>query len=128
MNDKELIEKAREAREKAYAPYSHFAVGAALLTASGTVYTGTNIENSSFGLTCCAERVAVFKAVSAGEQEFEKIAIVGSKEGEALPCGACLQVLAEFAPEVMIITFDGKETHTYALRDLLPKGFHFMGP
>jgi cytidine deaminase len=124
MTDRELIKKAQEARERAYAPYSNFPVGAALLAKSGNAYTGCNVENSSFGLTCCAERVALFKAVSEGEREFEMLALIGPEEREVVPCGACLQVLAEFAPQLTIVTFDGKTIRHYALHDLLPKGFH----
>ncbi len=124
MTDKELLKQAQQARAQAYAPYSKFAVGAALLAKSGKVYAGCNVENSSFGLTCCAERVALFKAVSEGEREFEKMVVVGSEDKELIPCGACLQVLSEFAPELTIITFDGGTMRQYALRDLLPKGFH----
>jgi cytidine deaminase len=125
MNDEQLVKKARETRRHAYVPYSEFAVGAALLAKSGKVFTGCNIENSSFGLTCCAERVALFKAVSEGELEFERIAVVGPEGKEVFPCGACLQVLAEFAPELTVVTFDGKRTYQYQLDELLPKGFQF---
>jgi cytidine deaminase len=122
MDDKELIEKAQEARKHAYAPYSDFAVGAALLAASHKVYSGCNVENSSLGLTCCAERIALFRAVCEGEREFERIAVVGP-EGELFPCGACLQALREFAPDIVVITFDGEKMRRYPLRELLPKGF-----
>ena len=99
MTDKELILSALKARENAYAPYSQFLVGAALLCSDGTVYTGCNIENISYSGTVCAERTAIFKAVSDGKREFSKIAIVGGKKGEtisAYPCGICRQVMAEF--------------------------------
>ena len=103
MTDKELMVAANEARKFAYTPYSHFKVGAALLTKSGKLYTGCNIENSSYTPTVCAERTAVFKAVSEGESDFAVIAVVGGKEENPLefcsPCGVCRQVLAEFCGE-----------------------------
>lgn len=123
MDDRELTEKAQEARKHAYARYSNYAVGAALLAKSGKVYTGCNVENSSLGLTCCAERIALFRAVCEGEREFERIAVVGPEEEELFPCGACLQVLNEFAPGLVVITFDGETVRRYPLRELLPKGF-----
>lgn len=120
----QLLDKAREAQEKAYAPYSHFQVGAALLCKDGKIYTGANIENSSFGLTICAERVAVFRAVHAGKKDFDTIAICGSGAGTLYPCGACLQVLAEFAPEIKIIVSNEKnEIREYPLKELLPQIF-----
>jgi cytidine deaminase len=123
MDDRELITRAKEAQKNGYAVYSGFPIGAALLSESGTVYTGCNVENSSFGLTCCAERVALFKAVSEGERKFEKIAVVGPEGREVLPCGACRQVLFEFAPHIVIVTYDGNEIKNYSLRELLPEGF-----
>ena len=126
MDRNELIRLAREAREQAYAPYSHFAVGAALLGASGRVYTGCNVENVSYGLTVCAERVAMFKAVSEGEREFEAIAVVTSSG--VPPCGACRQVLREFGPglEVIVAWTDGDDYEVYPLRKLLPHSFDSM--
>jgi len=122
--DAQLIVEARQAQEKAYAPYSNFRVGAALLTKDGKIYTGANIENSSFGLTVCAERLAIFKAVYDGEQQLQAIAITGSGTGYLYPCGACLQVLAEFAPEISIIVSNEKnECRKYTLKDLLPQIF-----
>ena len=102
MDNQQLINAALEARTRAYAPYSHFAVGAAVLTKDGQVYTGCNVENASYGATNCAERTAIFKAVSEGNKEIIKIAIVGGKIGEeiteyAYPCGVCRQVMAEFS-------------------------------
>ena len=128
MSDKELMKHAVEARKKAYAPYSGFYVGAALLTKSGKVYTGCNIENASYTPTNCAERTAFFKAVSEGEREFEAIAIVGGK-GEApsalcAPCGVCRQVMAEFCDGdfcVLLGTPNKIEVHT--LKELLPLSF-----
>ena len=120
----ELIAKAKEARDSAYAPYSGFKVGAALLGKSGTIYTGANVENASYGLTVCAERLAVFKAVTSGEKKFESIAISGSGPGYIYPCGACLQVLAEFSPEMNVIITDEKNSYKeYNLSAMLPQIF-----
>lgn len=123
MSNSELIKLAEQAGKKAYAPYSGFFVGAALLCADGSVYTGCNIENASFSPTCCAERVAIFKAVSDGKTDFEAIAIVGGKDGcdaPCYPCGVCRQVMAEFCSDKFkIITTDGE---TF-LGELLPKSF-----
>ncbi|MEA3210145.1 MAG: cytidine deaminase [Chthoniobacter sp.] len=120
MND--LIPLAREARDQAYAPYSHFAVGAALRAKSGRVFCGCNVENLSYGLTICAERNALFAAVAAGEREFEAIAIVADSKEPVTPCGACRQVLAEFAPELAICcaNLEG-QTFEATLRELLPR-------
>ena len=97
-----LMKEAVAARARSHSPYSRFAVGAALLGVSGTVYHGCNVENASFGLTCCAERTAVFKAVSEGEREFEAIAVTARAGHGAPPCGACRQVLAEFSPNLWV--------------------------
>ena len=103
MNDfRSLLDAARVAREQAYAPYSRFAVGAALRTKSGRIFTGCNVENLSFGLTICAERAAVFAAVAAGEREFEALAVVADSREPVAPCGACRQVLAEFSPALPV--------------------------
>ena len=128
MNSKILIAKAVEAMENAYAPYSSFKVGAALLSKSGRVFTGCNIENASYSPTCCAERTAFFKAISEGEREFTAIAVVGGKEGEissfCSPCGVCRQVIAEFCDkDFMIILSDGKLTKAHTLEKLLPESF-----
>jgi cytidine deaminase len=124
MTDKELIEKAKRARQKAYAPYSNFKVGAALLTKSGRVYTGANVENATFGLTVCAERVAVFKAINRGDKQFTKIAVVTDKNPPVTPCGACRQVLSEFVKDLKIIcaNLEGK-VEKYRLKELLPDAF-----
>ncbi len=120
----ELIGKAQEARNNAYAPYSGFKVGAALLGKSGVIYTGANVENASYGLAVCAERIAVFKAVTSGEKKFESIAISGSGQGYIYPCGACLQVLAEFSPEMNVIITDEKNSYKeYNLSEMLPQIF-----
>ncbi|MBQ8228325.1 MAG: cytidine deaminase [Clostridia bacterium] len=128
MNSKILIAKAVEAMENSYSPYSGFKVGAALLTKSGKVFTGCNIENASYSPTNCAERTAFFKAVSDGEREFTAIAVVGGKDGEissfCSPCGVCRQVMTEFCEkDFMIILFDGKTTKAYTLEKLLPESF-----
>lgn len=118
----ELVTLGREARDRAYAPYSEFAVGAALRTKSGKVYSGSNVENASYGLTICAERVAIFKAVSAGEREFEALAVVS--ETGAPPCGACRQVLAEFGRDTKVIIADlGDSREVHTVGDLLPIEF-----
>lgn len=123
MTDKELYRIANDVKENAYAPYSGFRVGAALLTRSGKVYTGVNVENASYGATLCAERGAVAKAVSEGEREFQAIAIASS-EGEAMPCGICRQVLMEFAPDLRVITGDEEEhLRSFSLQELLPGAF-----
>ena len=101
MEDRELVKLAAETRKKAYAPYSGFRVGAALFTGSGRVYTGVNIENASYGATVCAERTAVIKAVSEGENKIEAIAIASDSEEIVFPCGICRQVLSEFGDEDM---------------------------
>ena len=124
MNDVELMSMAVEAKERAYCPYSKFHVGAALLTKSGKVYLGCNIENSSYGATNCAERTAIFKAVSEGEREFEAIAIAGDSVGDyTYPCGICLQVISEFMPEGRVILSKNDEVKSFALDELLPYGF-----
>lgn len=118
-----LIQEARQARLRAYAPYSNYAVGAALLTASGRIYAGANIENAAYPVTICAERVAVFKAVFEGEREFVAIAVVSSNGG--FPCGSCRQVLAEFGLQtrVLVAKEDGRLLFEAALGDLLPGAF-----
>jgi cytidine deaminase len=122
MEPTELIDLARKARKRAYAPYSHYRVGAALLGKSGTVYTGCNVENASYSHTVCAERTAVLKAVSEGETEFEAIAVVTRNGGS--PCGACRQVLSEFSPELIIYIADKDgEYRTTTLKQLLPDSF-----
>ena len=117
-----LVSLAAEARKKAHAPYSNLSVGAALLAKSGRVYTGCNVENASYGLSVCAERVAVFKAVSEGERKFEAIAVVS--ENGITPCGACRQVLIEFGDDIQVIVADtAGHQRAFALTDLLPEGF-----
>ncbi|MBC8416646.1 MAG: cytidine deaminase [Candidatus Cloacimonetes bacterium] len=123
MKKNHLIEKAKEVSRKAYAPYSNYKVGAALLTKSGKVYTGCNIENSSYGLTNCAERTAVFKAVSEGEMEFEEMVIYANSPHLPTPCGACRQVLSEFGPELKIMIVSSKEQLVTSISELLPLAF-----
>ena len=129
MEHKQLMHTACEARKLAYAPYSHFAVGAALLTASGRVYTGCNIENSAYSPTNCAERTAFFKAVSEGERDFVAIAIAGGRAGAApgdlcTPCGVCRQVMAEFCRADFVILLGNEEKiEQHVLSDLLPLAF-----
>ncbi len=122
-SDEELIERAREARRQAYAPYSCFPVGATLLTKSGRVFTGVNVENAVHGLAICAERSAIFQAVAHGEREFEAIAVV--TEPGVTPCGACRQVMREFddGPLLVIIADTAGNHRTYSLAQLLPDAF-----
>ncbi len=128
---KELVEHALRARLQAYTPYSHWAVGAALLASDGTVYEGCNIENAAYSPTCCAERVAFFKAVSEGKREFRAIAIVGGTAGQepeepCAPCGVCRQVMMEFCePDSFTVILGTKDgvARTQTLGELLPYGF-----
>jgi cytidine deaminase len=121
---KRLIEEAKRAMEKAYVPYSHFKVGAAVLTKSGKIYSGCNIENASFGATNCAERTAIFKAVSEGERVFSKIAIVSSGKDVTYPCGICRQVMSEFMQDAEVIfeSADG-EVKIFSLEEIFPFSF-----
>ena len=132
MTPNELVKIAYEAQKFSYSPYSGFQVGAALLTKSGKVYTGCNIENAAFSPTNCAERTAIFKAVSEGETRFESIAVVGNKKGAPVeewefctPCGVCRQVLLEFVDpqEFEVIVGKGEEIRKYTLSQLLPESF-----
>jgi len=118
-----LVRQAQAARQRAYAPYSHYPVGAALLTAAGKIYEGANIENVAYPVTICAERVAVFKAVSEGEREFIAVAVVTTNGGS--PCGSCRQVLAEFGLDtiVLIADKDGQVVLETTVRELLPGAF-----
>ena len=129
--DRNLIEKAFQAREQAYVPYSHFRVGAALETETGEIFLGCNIENASYGATNCAERTAFFKAVSEGYRKFRKIAIVGGLIGKeeteyCAPCGICRQVMAEFTDNhafQVILAKSPDDYHIYKLEELLPHAF-----
>lgn len=122
--DKEiLLHKAISVMENAYVKYSNFKVGAALLTKSGKIFTGCNIENSSYGATICAERVAFTKAISEGEKEFEAIAIVSSSSDFTYPCGICRQFMSEFGVDLKLIISNGREMKEYTLNELLPYAF-----
>jgi cytidine deaminase len=128
MTNRELITLALKARENAYAPYSGFRVGSALVGKSGKVYSGCNVENASYSSTNCAERTAVFKAISEGEKEFVSIAIVGGKEDSlsdfCAPCGVCRQVLAEFCKEdFQVVLATPENFQSYSLSELLPHSF-----
>ena len=119
-----LASAALAARENAHAPYSHFRVGAALEDASGRVHTGCNVENATYGLTLCAERVAVFKAISEGARQFRRIAIAADTEALTPPCGACRQILWEFCGDVEITLLNPRgKTDTLQLKDLFPRAF-----
>ena len=126
----ELLAAAREAQAAAYAPYSNFAVGAAVLLSDGTIYQGCNVENASFGLTVCAERVAVFNAISDGRMDIAAIAVITSAPKMCKPCGACRQVIAEFSqadnPIVIISAQTLGETETETITDLLPDTFNLL--
>ena len=124
-----LMDTAKEASKKSYSPFSKFAVGAGVLTSSGKVYGGCNIENSSFGMTICAERCAIFKAVSDGEQEILAVAIYSPNEDDCYPCGACRQVMYEFQgeKEIEIITEEKGELNIKEMSDFLPYGFKIQG-
>ena len=123
-SEDELIEAARGARRRAIAPYSHFAVGSALETADGAIVTGCNIENATYGLTICAERVAIFKALSEGHRAFVRIAIVADTDTPTPPCGACRQILWEFAGNIEIHLANLKEAkEVHHLKNLLPLPF-----
>ena len=124
MKDSDLIAAARAARRYARAPYSKFKVGAALLTAHGQVITGCNIENATYGLTMCAERVAMFKALSEGHRRFRRVAVVADTSAPTPPCGACRQILWEFGGDLEVILANlRRETGRYKLSDLLPVPF-----
>lgn len=115
-----LLQKAKEASGHAYAPYSKFQVGAALLAKSGKIYMGANVENSSFGVTVCAERMAFLTAIYAGERDFKAIAVSSPQKQELVPCGICLQTMQEFCTGDFVIA---GETKKYLLKELLPRGF-----
>ena len=124
MTEKELVALAVEMQQRSYVPYSHFPVGAALLCSDGTVFTGCNVENAAYGSTICAERTALVKAVSEGHTDFSAIAITGQGEDFCWPCGACRQMLYEFAPglKILVSRRDGQVAST-TLSELFPHGF-----
>jgi cytidine deaminase len=120
----DLVRRAWEAREQAYAPYSGFMVGAAVVAADGTVFTGANVENASYSVAICAERVAASAAVAAGRRELAAVAVTSSASGAASPCGVCRQFLFEFNPDMTVVSEGtGGERKQWVLRDLLPDGF-----
>jgi cytidine deaminase len=126
INIEELIQAAAQARQLAVAPYSKFLVGAALLTRTGEIVTGANVESASYGLTCCAERVALFKALTDGKNDFVAIAVIAKAPSGATPCGACRQLLAEYAPNADVLVADSralKKVHRYTVAELLPRAF-----
>lgn len=125
MTDKQLIKYALKARENSYSPYSNYKVGSALLTKSGKVFLGTNVESCAYSPSNCSERSAFFSAISNGERDFEKIAIVGSSGDEyAYPCGICRQVMVELAPNIKIICAKSPDDYTIVtIKDLLPHPF-----
>jgi len=126
LNKRALVHAAAMARQRAVAPYSKFRVGAALLTRRGEIITGANVESASYGLTCCAERVALFKALTEGKQDFVAVAVVARAEGGAMPCGACRQLLAEYAPRAWVWVADSRalsRVREFSMAELLPGAF-----
>jgi cytidine deaminase len=126
INKSRLIAAAIRARQKACAPYSKFKVGAALLTDNGKIISGANVESASYGLTCCAERIALFNALTSGEKKFTAIAIVARLNGGGMPCGACRQLLSEYAPNAVVWVSDSakpKEIKEFTVKELLPGAF-----
>jgi cytidine deaminase len=127
MSDKQrLVQAAARARERAVAPYSKFKVGAALLTRDGEIISGANVESASYGLTCCAERVALFRALTEGKKNFRAVAVVARAPGGPTPCGACRQLLAEYAPAATVWVADSRapeKIREFTVRELLPAAF-----
>jgi cytidine deaminase len=121
-----LVQAAARAREGSVSPYSKFKVGAALLTKSGEIIGGANVESASYGLTCCAERVALFKALTDGKKKFVAVAVVARCDGGPMPCGACRQLLAEYAPDAKVFVADSRapgKIREFTVRGLLPAAF-----
>jgi cytidine deaminase len=126
ISKEKLIAAAARARKDSVAPYSNFAVGAALLTAQGKIITGANVESASYGLTCCAERVALFTALVGGNREFTAIAVVAHAKDGPMPCGACRQLLAEYAPDALVWLADSEglnKPRSFTVKELLPGAF-----
>jgi cytidine deaminase len=126
INSQKLIQAAAKAREGSVSPYSKFKVGAALLTQSGEIIGGANVESASYGLTCCAERVALFKALTDGEKNFIAVAVVARCDGGPMPCGACRQLLREYAPDAKVFVADSddlKSIRAFTVKELLPSAF-----
>ena len=118
-----LIEAARRAQQQAYAPYSRYRVGAAVEGVDGSVFAGCNVENASYGLVMCAERVAIGAAVAGGVRQFRRVVVVSDSEPPAPPCGACRQVIFEFAPDAEVLAVGPRSSHRWTMRDLLPAAF-----
>jgi len=126
LNKSALVKEALKARQRAVAPYSNFKVGAALLTREGVFITGANVESASYGLTCCAERVALFKALTEGHDQFVAMAVTARAPGGPMPCGACRQLLAEYAPEAFVWIADSRNprrVREFSVQKLLPHAF-----
>src|SRR5476651_2366843 len=126
INSTKLVQAAAKAREGAVSPYSKFKVGAALLTKTGEIIGGANVESASYGLTCCAERVALFSALTSGKNKFIAVAVVARCEGGPMPCGACRQLLREYAPDAKVFVADSgdlKKVKAFTVRELLPSAF-----
>lgn len=126
INKSKLIQAAAKARKGSVSPYSKFKVGAALLTKSGEIIGGANVESASYGLTCCAERVALFKALTAGKKKFVAVAVVARCDGGPMPCGACRQLLREYAPDARVFVADSDKLAVikeFTVRGLLPSAF-----
>ena len=126
IDSKKLIQVAAKARLSSVSPYSQFKVGAALLTKAGETIGGANVESASYGLTCCAERVALFKALTDGQKKFAAVAVVARCTGGPMPCGACRQLLAEYAPDAKVFVADSddlKSVREFTVRELLPSAF-----
>jgi cytidine deaminase len=126
INKSKLIQAAAKAREGSVSPYSKFKVGAALLTKAGEIIGGANVESASYGLTCCAERIALFKALTDGKKKFVAVAVVARCDGGPMPCGACRQLLREYAPDAKVFVADSddlKKVRAFTVRELLPSAF-----
>jgi len=126
VNSQKLVQAAAKARQGSVSPYSKFKVGAALLTKSGEIIGGANVESASYGLTCCAERVALFKALTGGKVDFIAVAVVARCDGGPMPCGACRQLLREYAPDAKVFVADSddlKKIHGFTVKGLLPSAF-----